>query len=392
MASNNLSDEEKSQTFRKRRLSLSRHNIAPDSDASTSQHSIPVTAAATAATAADGNRDDPPLPEVQVTAAPPENSDNDSPSATATAAAETSDMDHKAQTFRKRRLSLTLQPRATEETGSGREDGNPKDQDLSTPDGQLNNIHYPAPKRRASDASANSNNSQNSDRLRVRTLHAGEILGQNVHPPSPALNPINNSYSSNNLTASGDQQEPHVLYRMSRPASSTILQSVAESPGSSISQPKWKKRITRKHDEDERKLPFPRDVVGTYSCHGVEPVYDSDYEHDEEEDDDDWTEDITGGASKLVVSSNPFHSAMPKEPKPTTAAKINQDRGGVASPYGNCARTALFAAYDGAYAMDDGVVVVVVSGDNVYVNIVSSRSVFVAPFFSCMKAMGKAGS
>jgi hypothetical protein len=32
------------------------------------------------------------------------------------------------------------------------------------------------------------------------------------------------------------------------------------------------------------------------------------------------------------------------------AAKINQDRGGVAFPYGNSTRTALFAVYDGTYA------------------------------------------
>merc|ERR1739848_489142 len=33
--------------------------------------------------------------------------------------------------------------------------------------------------------------------------------------------------------------------------------------------------------------------------------------------------------------------------KLTMAAKINQDRGGVAFPYGNSVRTALFAVYDG---------------------------------------------
>jgi hypothetical protein len=33
--------------------------------------------------------------------------------------------------------------------------------------------------------------------------------------------------------------------------------------------------------------------------------------------------------------------------KLTMAAKTNQDRGGVAFPYGNSSRTALFAVYDG---------------------------------------------
>ena len=69
--------------------------------------------------------------------------------------------------------------------------------------------------------------------------------------------------------------------------------------------------------------------MGTYSCHGVEPVYDSEYEeivHDTVEEE----------AKETTL-----------EPKQTTVAKINQDRGGVAYPYANCNRTALFAVYDG---------------------------------------------
>jgi len=74
-------------------------------------------------------------------------------------------------------------------------------------------------------------------------------------------------------------------------------------------------------DEEDGLLPFPRDLVGTYSCHGVEPLYDV-YEYEGGEEDK-------------------------EEVGPTTVAKINQDRGSVAFPYGNCPRTALFAAYDG---------------------------------------------
>jgi len=66
-----------------------------------------------------------------------------------------------------------------------------------------------------------------------------------------------------------------------------------------------------RHISDEM-LPFPRDDVFTYSCHGIEPIF------------DEYDEDV-----------------------PTTVAKINQDRGGVAFPFGNCAKTALFAVYDG---------------------------------------------
>ena len=68
------------------------------------------------------------------------------------------------------------------------------------------------------------------------------------------------------------------------------------------------------HIASDDSLPFPKKLVWTYSCHGIEPIFD-----DENED-----EDI-----------------------PSTVAKINQDRGGVAFPYGNCARTALFSVYDG---------------------------------------------
>ena len=57
--------------------------------------------------------------------------------------------------------------------------------------------------------------------------------------------------------------------------------------------------------------PFPPSIVGTYSCHGIEPAYDS------------------VDRSDVVI------------------AKINQDRGCVAYPFGMDRRQALFAAYDG---------------------------------------------
>lgn len=111
--------------------------------------------------------------------------------------------------------------------------------------------------------------------------------------------------------------------------------------------PAWRKRRFIRHSikADESLLPFPRHVVGTYSCHGVEPLYDSDYEHDEEDEEeinppgktkaqrDEESDDDVKGAAKTAGDN--------------TVAKINQDRGGVAFPYGNCPRTALFAAYDG---------------------------------------------
>jgi len=81
------------------------------------------------------------------------------------------------------------------------------------------------------------------------------------------------------------------------------------------------------HSEDDA-LPFPKDVVGTYSCHGVEPAFEEDYD----------------------ASSKEKHESFERQDSSqsfSTVAKINQDRGEVVYPFANCSRTALFAAYDG---------------------------------------------
>jgi protein phosphatase PTC2/3 len=95
-------------------------------------------------------------------------------------------------------------------------------------------------------------------------------------------------------------------------------------------QPEWKRRHTRRHSDNETNLPFSRHIVGIYSCHGVEPVYDSDYGDDAEssDEDDDW----------------PFDKGVSPN---LTSAKINQDRGGVCFPFMLEKTTALFAVYDG---------------------------------------------
>jgi serine/threonine protein phosphatase PrpC len=96
-------------------------------------------------------------------------------------------------------------------------------------------------------------------------------------------------------------------------------------------QPEWKRRHTRRHSDNETNLPFSRHIVGIYSCHGVEPVYDSDYgdNSDSSDQEDDWSFDK--GVSPYL-----------------TSAKINQDRGGVCFPFmSETTTTALFAVYDG---------------------------------------------
>eukprot|EP00980_Cylindrotheca_fusiformis_P004568 scaffold977_cov128-Cylindrotheca_fusiformis.AAC.4 len=193
--------------------------------------------------------------------------------------------DERAHSFRKRRLSLT----------QNREDSSQED------------CKAPHRHRRLSDASGSSLESsgvsasglQGSGKrqpLKSRIAHAPELLSQ--PPPSPM--------------PSSDTR----LYEQS----ARLPQRLVLEAGGDRASPKWKKRHTRQLHEDERELPFPRDVVGTFSCHGIEPIYED--ENSREEDDD-------------------------GRDKPTTAAKINQDRGGIAFPYGNCGRTALFAVYDG---------------------------------------------
>jgi hypothetical protein len=197
--------------------------------------------------------------------------------------------EEKAHSFRKRRLSLT----------HNREESKEVDEPY-------------ARRRRASDASNCSIDS--TPRLQSRTVHASELLAH--PPPSPHI------HRNASLLK---------LYTQSAPPQQQPLLETIEQQGL-MPLPKWRKRHTRHLHEDEKTLPFPRDIVGTYSCHGVEPIYDEDYRLDDDNDDDNepWMVD-----------------AKANEDKPTMAAKINQDRGGVAFPYGNCAKTALFAVYDG---------------------------------------------
>ena len=85
---------------------------------------------------------------------------------------------------------------------------------------------------------------------------------------------------------------------------------------------KWGRQRTIEKLPSNEQLPFALDVVGTWSCHGVEPVY------------EEWSENATTDEEEV-------------DPPALMAAKINQDRGGIICPYGNHPQTALFAVYDG---------------------------------------------
>lgn len=384
------SEDEKSHSFRRRRLSLSRHNSAPE----TGQDSSDIKNG--------GNHhgeasDLPPLPLVMAPSVLIEggaastnkrsHSDANAQNDDESTAAESTASDKKAHTFRKRRLSLNSMSHPCASAGEKHaaacmEEASPvgkvpKKDDAST---SMSQSQQQRP-RRYSDASLSSLRSNQSGEdvvLRVRTIHAGEILGQSSDsPPSPSITNagvLQSSVGEGKLGLSGRaesrHQQPHVLYRQSRPSSTSLLHDAREGNVHSNSrpQPKWKKLIVRKGDDDERKLPFPRDVVGTYSCHGVEPVYDTHFDDIDalgnsnidkvggcsSGDVYDWSEDISGASTSLASPGNERkHFALTtqantSEARPTTAAKINQDRGGVAFPYGNCPKTALFAAYDGS--------------------------------------------
>jgi serine/threonine protein phosphatase PrpC len=214
-----------------------------------------------------------------------------------------------------------------------------------------------------------------------RTLHSGELIGTDgTLPPSPAHGPsfsthflyhptttttttttststrtLNNGATTGGTAQQQQQQHPPSTVTTSPPQhppvlelGSTAVTTTSSEPrhatlnGSSTAMeketkkiPKWKRRRTfddRNNTDHHHKLPFSRDVVGTYSCHGVEPVYSNDDVYEEDE----WN-----------VSHDGHHNSRHMMALPVTVAKINQDRGGVVYPYRNHPRTALFAVYDG---------------------------------------------
>ena len=287
--------EEKSHTFRKRRLSLPMHRVQEAQAAAAEALKSPQSAVAS-------NQDD----DVGSAKAARANVASEHQDAE-TDMSPLYDEKEKSKTFRKRRLSMTThQVHVTMPMTADFEIA------LKDFDGEDGSAYK---RRRMSDVSHGSGISTSTagSMSRSRVHHAGEILR---HPQSPThRDPNNRLYTGpHNL----DQYQPEEK------------------------QPIWKRRMTRTHADDERKLPFPRNVVGLYSCHGIEPIYEHDFvEHEDDDDDDEdeaWLNDIPSEQGTNVLR---------RQPKVTTSAKINQDRGGIAFPYGNTPKTALFAVYDG---------------------------------------------
>ena len=294
-------DDEKGHTFRKRRLTIPMHQLELD-----------VVEAAVAEVEAqaqvEAQVDDP-------DADPTDPTDTPAPTATDQPLF---DEKEKSKTFRKRRLTLTKhQITADIAAAAGFADASDEEEPPS-PERKKRRVS----ERRMSDVSHTStvSSSAASGFLQSKIHHAGEILRV---PPSPsAARADSRLYTGpHNL----DQYQPEDR------------------------QPVWKRRMTRRHSDDETKLLFPRHIVGQYSCHGVEPMYESDYEpvDEEEDDDDDWLNEIPHQDGTNGDANANGANGMQRQPKATTSAKTNQDRGGIAFPYGNSPRTALFAVYDG---------------------------------------------
>ena len=326
-----MNSAEKSASFRKRRLSFPKHHLEDD-----------IVKVAEDAKQEDKNDDD-----------DDDNYDDEE--------------NDKAHTFRKRRLSLTLaKPQVAQD-----------DDDASVPPPADTSVHRPAKRRRssvtsaASGASSTTTNGNNQKKHKSLTLHSTELLGGPLPPPSPAVHNANILYRQQpappppppldlTLAAALESTTPHLTHRQRR----------------KMLNPRWKKRH---QPTDESKFPFPKDIVGTFSCHGVEPIYGSEYDEAEEEEeevspDDDYDNDeVDDGGAVNKDDRNPvkqlneeFVETTKEESesadclestdvvdeaaapvKHTMAAKINQDRGGIVFPYGNSRRTALFAVYDG---------------------------------------------
>lgn len=295
---------EKSHTFRKRRLTLtSRYVDAPLLEM----------------TSADEETE---KLETTVNASSPSNQD---------------DNNGKTKNFRKRRLTLTKNDQIDFDALENTTDiANQLPTKLLCND---NSEEEPYRKKRRLSGFSHASNLSCST-LGSKTHHAGEILR---HPSSPSA-----AQAENRLYAPPFNIEKE------------------ETEEEKKSQPVWKRRMTRHYSEDETRLPFPRHIVGQYSCHGTEPVYDSDFDNDSDEKSDEeetnWQvgtspEEINGNDNLKRAKHDEENGSneqiqlthVPESPpiKLTTSAKINQDRGGITFPYGNCDKTALFAVYDG---------------------------------------------
>lgn len=309
-------DEFRSHSFRQRRLTYSRHHILSDN-----------AAAAVAELLAEGIDDD------------DDSGADDNDKIEAEAAAVSNDSKNKEEEENNEEATTFAVAESTSE-------------ELATSTITTSNNNKKRRRRSTESSSAsNSNNNElslNSFYLPSRILHAGEIVRRFSGDHHNRTSTDDSAAHNKNEEVTDDQHDQQHDVRTgvySHPTHHATSKNYhhhhhhnnTNSQHLQQHQPhhqhqhrnKWKQRFSFCSTTPDYILPFPRNVVGTFSCHGMEPVYDSDYDDSEDE------EEECGNVAATTAKGT------------TTIAKINQDRGGVIYPYANSHNMALFAVYDG---------------------------------------------
>ena len=315
---NDDDDEFRSHSFRERRLTYSRHHILSDT-----------AAAAVAELLAEGNSGD-------------DFSDSDEDHAAVAAAAAAACANADSSTSGINNNKNEEEEAKVSAVKGGVEILTIPTKPAASPSSGNNNKR----RRRGSSFSTTSDVSKPSFYLPSRILHAGEIVRRYSNEQLKQLQQQGGedgaASATSVATAAAQQQQAHDVRTgaYSHPTHHATAKKYIHNHHHQThqlqNQPhrnKWRQRFSFCSTTPDHILPFPRHVVGTFSCHGMEPVYDSDYDNS---DDDDSDAELDGGATTNNTAINN-----------TSIAKINQDRGGIIYPYANSHNMALFAVYDG---------------------------------------------
>ncbi|KAK1746705.1 protein-serine/threonine phosphatase, PP2C family [Skeletonema marinoi] len=313
-------DEFRSHSFRERRLTYSRHHILSDT-----------AAAAVAELLAEGNSGD-----------DFSDSDEDHAAVAAAAAAAACANDDSSTSGNKNNEEEATKVSAVK---GGVEILTIPTKPAASPSSGNNNKRH----RRGSSFSTTSDVSKPSFYLPSRILHAGEIVRR--YSNNEQLKHLQQGGDdvatlTNTVATAQQQQQAHDVRTgaYSHPTHHATAKYIHnhhqthQHQQNHLSTPhrnKWRQRFSFCSTTPDHILPFPRHVVGTFSCHGMEPVYDSDYDNSDDDDDSDAELDNNNGGATSTAINN------------TSIAKINQDRGGIIYPYANSHNMALFAVYDG---------------------------------------------
>eukprot|EP00577_Skeletonema_sp_RCC1716_P009470 CAMPEP_0113436104 /NCGR_PEP_ID=MMETSP0013_2-20120614/36648_1 /TAXON_ID=2843 ORGANISM="Skeletonema costatum, Strain 1716" /NCGR_SAMPLE_ID=MMETSP0013_2 /ASSEMBLY_ACC=CAM_ASM_000158 /LENGTH=676 /DNA_ID=CAMNT_0000326557 /DNA_START=149 /DNA_END=2179 /DNA_ORIENTATION=+ /assembly_acc=CAM_ASM_000158 len=315
-------DEFRSHSFRERRLTYSRHHILSDT-----------AAAAVAELLAEGNSGD-----------DFSDSDEDHAAVAAAAAAAACANDNSSTSGNKNNEEEAA--KVVSAVKGGVEIITIPTKPAASPSSGNNNNKR---RRRGSSFSTTSDVSKPSFYLPSRILHAGEIVRRYSHEQLKQLQQGGEdaaALTNTVATTAQQQQQAHDVRTgaYSHPTHHATAKKYIHHNHHQTHQHhlpttphrnKWRQRFSFCSTTPDHILPFPRHVVGTFSCHGMEPVYDSDYDNSDDDDSDaELDNNNNGGATSTAINN-------------TSIAKINQDRGGIIYPYANSHNMALFAVYDG---------------------------------------------